>query len=120
MIRYHHARVWEWIYNKLLASFPQLTLEDLKSENNIRVSFIPYFFHVKLHAQFSVYRHYEQAERNCHKATRHLEPILVIKGNHKKPLAIVDAEHFFAMLRAAYDARIVNLNDPDRDANTGT
>ncbi len=54
---------------------------------------IPYQIETKAHASFAVYKHYEQAaEHGEH------EPLLVIKGNHKKPLVVIDAEEFFKLL----------------------
>lgn len=45
----------------------------------------------KSYATFSVYKHYDQAKG--HRDTA--EPVLVVKANYRKPLAIVDMDHYF-------------------------
>jgi hypothetical protein len=79
-------------------------------------SAIPLGVECKNHAKFAVYTHYEQAVRNAFLHSPNLEPVLILKGNHKKPLALVDAEYFFKLMRDRYDASLVNLNNPDKDA----
>lgn len=50
----------------------------------------PYQVECKAHAKFAIYTMYDQALSHGSN-----EPLLVIKGNHKRPLVVVDAEHFF-------------------------
>lgn len=76
-------------------------------------SFIPYGFECKSYAKFVVYTHYDQATRNAFLVSPNLEPVLIIKGNHKKPLAVVDAEHLFKLMRARYDASLINVDNPN-------
>jgi hypothetical protein len=60
---------------------------------------IPYQIETKSYATFAIYKHYEQAaEHGEH------EPLLVIKANHKKPLAVLDAEQFFNLLKRVNNA----------------
>ncbi len=41
----------------------------------------------------TIYNYYEQAESHNHYG----KPLLIIKMNRKKPLAVVDAEHFLKL-----------------------
>jgi len=52
-------------------------------------------FECKSHKAFAIYKHYEQAERNCGGR----EPVLVIKADRQKPLAVVDMEYFLSMVK---------------------
>ena len=54
---------------------------------------IPFQIETKSYATFAIYKHYEQASEHGEH-----EPLLIIKGNHKKPLAVMDAEKFFKLL----------------------
>ena len=47
-------------------------------------------------ARIAVYNHYEQATTQAD-----AEPLLVIKQNRSKPLAVVDLEHFINLVRKA-------------------
>ena len=94
----------KWCRDRLLALFPDLAAGDCRSTSmgasgeDLQLSpkareVIPYQIETKSYATFAIYKHYEQAgEHGEH------EPLLVIKGNHKKPLVVVDAEHFFTLL----------------------
>ncbi len=48
----------------------------------------------KSRQKVAVYGFYEQAQSNC----KGSEPVVVIKQNRSKPLAIVDAEYYFKLL----------------------
>jgi hypothetical protein len=48
-------------------------------------------------AKIAVYQHYEQASTNA-ESTPGLEPVVIMKQNHSKPLVVVDAEYFFRLL----------------------
>lgn len=54
---------------------------------------IPYQFECKNKAKYAVYTDYEQA---CEHGE--LEPVLIIKENGKRPLAVVDAVHFLSLI----------------------
>lgn len=71
--------------------------EDVQLSTAARVKF-PYQIECKSKATYSVYKDYQQASEHgdC-------EPLLVIKANHKKPLAIIDAEHFISLVRTLHD-----------------
>jgi len=97
----------KWTRDKLLSLFASLTTGDVRSTSmgasgeDIQLSplarqCIPYQIETKAHASFAIYKHYEQAaEHGEH------EPLLVIKGNHKKPLVVLDAEQFFKLIKKA-------------------
>lgn len=50
----------------------------------------------KARSSIVLYSWYEQAGTNC---KPELEPLLVVKGDRKKPLVCVDAEYFFDLLK---------------------
>lgn len=67
--------------------------EDIQLSTRAR-ELVPFQIETKAYASFAIYKHYEQAgEHGEH------EPLLVIKGNHKKPLVVLDAEKFFNLLK---------------------
>ena len=53
-------------------------------------SFLPLSIECKSHKSFAVYKHYEQAEATAGKN----KPVLVIKGDRKKPLAMLDLDYY--------------------------
>jgi len=86
----------------ILETFPFLHQDDVKSTSmgaqgeDVQLSpaarkHFPFSVEAKSYATFAVYKHYEQAKAN---AKDGCEPLLIIKGNRKKPLAVVDAEWF--------------------------
>jgi hypothetical protein len=88
----------------ILSLFLQLEPDDVKSTSmgaqgeDIQLSpaarkLIPYQIECKAKARAQVYTWYEQA-----KAHGDHEPLVVIKQDRKKPLVVVDAEHFFKIL----------------------
>lgn len=50
----------------------------------------PYSIECKNQERVNIWNSYEQAKSNCGK----YEPLLIIKKNNTKPLAVVDAEYF--------------------------
>jgi hypothetical protein len=94
------------IRQKLLDIFPELdhteirvTIgqeqgEDLKLSKKAQ-ELIPLKIECKSRAAISVYSWYEQAQG--HKGE--LEPVVFIKQNRKKPLAVVDADYFLNLIR---------------------
>ena len=71
--------------------------EDIQLSSAARVMF-PYQVECKSKATYAVYKDYAQAMEHGE-----CEPLLIIKANHKKPLAIVDAEHFISLIRTLHD-----------------
>jgi len=54
----------------------------------------PYNVETKNRKDFkTIYKHYKQTHGHGP-----LEPLLIIKSNKEKPLAIIDMEHFFNLL----------------------
>ena len=96
-----------WVRDKLLSLFPKLEADDIRStamgQSGEDVQFspaarkvIPYSIECKRLAKIAVYSLYEQAVANAGK----YEPLLIMRGDRKKALAVVDAEHFFALVKA--------------------
>jgi hypothetical protein len=44
----------------------------------------------------AVYAFYSQAADNCPESR---QPIVIVKQNHSKPLAVIDAEYFVTLLK---------------------
>lgn len=97
----------QWVRDSILKVFKSLTLDDVRSTSmgasgedvllspKARKEF-PYSVECKCLKSFSIYKHYDQAKTNCPKGA---EPLLIIKGNHKKPLAVIDADYFIKLVR---------------------
>lgn len=90
--------------------FPRLTDEDVRgtamgqSGEDVLLSpaarkKFPYSVEAKARAKHSVYTMYDQAVSN----SKSYEPLLIIKANRRKPLAVVDAEHFMNMVKELND-----------------
>lgn len=99
----------QWVRDKLLYHNPDLSSDDVRSTSmgaggeDVQLStaarrLFPYQIECKSKATYAVYKDYAQAQTHgsC-------EPCLMIKANHKKPLAIVDADHFISLVRTLYD-----------------
>jgi hypothetical protein len=69
------------------------TGEDIKLSKKAREQF-PFSVECKSLASVAVYRHMEQAQANCPKGAT---PLVVIKENRKKPLAVLDFDYFMEM-----------------------
>ena len=69
------------------------TGEDLGCSPAARARF-PYQVECKNHARMAVYDFYDQAVGHGS-----FEPLVVIKANRRKPLVVVDAEHFLDLVR---------------------
>lgn len=54
-----------------------------------------YSIECKNQERVNVWQSYEQAKTNC----KGYEPLLVIKRNRSKPLAVMDAEHFVGLFK---------------------
>jgi hypothetical protein len=55
----------------------------------------PYSVECKSYKHFAVYKVMDQAAENCPKGA---SPICIIKGDRKKPLAVMDADLFFKLI----------------------
>ena len=99
-------RLQRWVADKLHKIFPQLAPGDVRvaimGERGLDIKLspfakkaIPYDFECKNQERnTTVYKFYDQALRNGD-----LEPVLVLKSNKNKPLVVIDAEHFFKLIK---------------------
>jgi|TARA_X000001382_G_scaffold44617_1_gene30154 hypothetical protein len=103
-------RLQQWVRDLILDLFPTLEEDDVKSTSmgaggeDIQLSpaarkLMPITVECKNKKSFAVYKDYEQSVSHSKK----FEPVLVIKGDRKKPLAVVDATHYFRLLREVAD-----------------
>ena len=94
-----------FLKEKLHSSFPSLREGDIKtavmgeSGEDIILSpaardIIPYSFECKNQERLNMWSAYKQASNN---SGGH-EPIVFLKRNHHKPLALMDAEYFIGVL----------------------
>ena len=94
------------VKDKIIKLFPALTNDDIRtsmmSEAGADVKLIsvmarklfPYDVECKNREEYkTIYKHFKQAIKHGN-----LEPILLIKMNREKPLAVIDLDHFFEML----------------------
>lgn len=71
--------------------------EDCLLSPHVR-KFLPITVECKSRKSFAVYKDYDQAQGHSNK----YEPVLIIKGDRKKPLAVVDAEHYFKLWKGTW------------------
>lgn len=94
------------VRDAILDTYPILEADDCKSTamgqggEDVQLSpaarkLFPYSVEAKRHKAFAVYGPYEQAAANC----KGYEPLLIIQGDRKKPLAVVDFEHFMSLTK---------------------
>jgi hypothetical protein len=94
------------VKDKIIKLFPALTNDDIRtsmmSEAGADVKLIsvmarklfPYDVECKNREEYkTIYKHFKQAIKHGN-----LEPILLIKMNREKALAVIDLDHFFEML----------------------
>ena len=105
----------QWVRDKIYDAFPLLEQghvrstsmgaggEDLQLSPAARKVF-PYSVECKAFKSFAIYKVLEQASSNAPKGA---EPIAIIKGDRQRPLAVIDADHFFQLVQA-------NNNGPQR------
>jgi hypothetical protein len=95
----------QWVRDHILSIFLSLEPDDVKSTSmgsggeDIQLSpaarkLVPYQIECKAKARAQVYTWYEQA-----KSHGDHEPLVVIKQDRKRPLVVVDAEHFFQLIK---------------------
>ena len=99
----------KWVVQKLIETF-DIHPEDIKScsmgaggedvvmARAAREKF-PFSVECKNVEKLNVWDAYEQAKANCN----NYEPIVIMKKNHKKPLVVLDAEHFIEMVQRLHD-----------------
>ena len=94
------------VRDRIFKLFPSLTKDDIRcslmSESGADVKLMsltarklfPYSVEAKNREEYrTLYKHFGQAKKHTN-----LQPLLIIKMNREKPLAIVSMEHFFNLL----------------------
>lgn len=92
------------VVGKILALFPQLEPDDVKSTSmgasgeDVQLSpaarrLIPISIECKAQEKVSVWASYDQAHSNA----KNQEPVLVIRRNRSKPLAVVCLDYFLGL-----------------------
>lgn len=95
----------QWVRDRILATFLELSPDDVRSTSmgaggeDIQLSpaarkFVPYQIECKSKATSQIHTYYEQAREHGNH-----EPLVIVKQDRKAPLAVVDAEHFFQLLK---------------------
>ena len=95
-------KLQQWTARMILELFPSLEPDDCKSTGmgqqgeDVQLSpaarkKIPVTIECKARKNIAVYSYYDQAAEN---APTGMEPLVIIKADRKKPLAVVDAEFF--------------------------
>lgn len=96
----------QMVRDKILAAFKSLRPDDVKSTSmgasGEDLLFSPFArdmlgisVECKSHKAFAVYKIYDQCASNA----KGNEPVVFIKQNNSKPLAIVDCDHYIELLR---------------------
>ncbi len=94
----------KWVRDKILATFPGLEQDDVRSTSmgaggeDVQLSpaareLFPYQVECKSLAKVAVYNYYEQAKEHGYH-----QPVVFVKQNGARPLAIIDADYFFKMV----------------------
>lgn len=93
------------VQKKLLESFEQFTVNDIKSTSmgcqgaDVQLSqaaldLLKIQVECKNRAAIAIYKDYEQAQTHGKS-----EPVLIIKQNRSKPLAVIDLDYFIQLLK---------------------
>lgn len=99
-------KLQQLVRDSILAAFPDLHEDDVKSTSmgaggeDVQLSpaarkYFPYSIECKSKAKIAVYSFYEQAKEN----SKGHEPLVVIKADRKKPLALIDLEEFMRLVK---------------------
>lgn len=100
------------VRDKILETYPELQRDDVRSTasgqngEDIQLSpaarhLFPFSVECKRYKTFAIYTAYEQAQVNAGLNT----PLLVIRGDNKKALAVLDFNYFMEMSRYARMAK---------------
>lgn len=95
----------QWVQKHILTTFLTLEPDDVKSTSmgaggeDVQLSpaarkLVPYQIECKSKATSQIHTYYEQAASHGDH-----EPLVLVKQDRKKPLAVVDAVHFFQLLK---------------------
>ena len=96
-------KLQQWVRDLILRMHPSLEPDDVKSTSmgaggeDVQLSpaarrLCPVSIECKSRASYAFYKDLDQAITNAPKDS---EPILIAKANHRNPVVILDAEHFF-------------------------
>lgn len=116
----------QWVRDKIIKVFPILTLNDVRScsmgagGKDVQLSALakdlfPFAIECKNLKAFAGYKFYNQALAN--RAEDEI-PMVVVKANRQKPLAIVDAE-FFIELVGCYGGQKEIQNKKEKEVKKG-
>lgn len=102
-------KLQQYCRDKIIESLKEYNVEpgDVKSTSmgaggvDVQLSpfakqFLPIAVECKSHKSMAIYKLYEQAEDYKHEG----EPVLFIKANHKRPLAVIDLDYYFKLEEA--------------------
>ena len=100
-------RLQQWVRDKILATFPKLHTSDVRSTSmgaageDVLLSkaardVFPYLVECKAVKSAAVYRVMDQAQSNCPDGA---EPLGIIKADRRKPIAVIDADHLFDLIK---------------------
>lgn len=100
-------KLQQWARDRILEIFPSLTRDDVVSTGmgqtgeDVRLSSaarkkFPYSVECKSRKKIALYSDMDQAIANCPPGS---EPLLIVKANRRQPLAVIDADYFFKLLR---------------------
>lgn len=108
-------KLQQWVRDKIIEAFKGFGVdpEDVKSTSmgaggeDIQLSpfarnYLPVSIECKSHKSMAIYSLYDQAEANSGR----YEPLLVVKVNNRKPLAVVDFEYYLKLERNQHDERV--------------
>lgn len=98
-------RLQQAVRDAILHTFPKLEADDVRSTSmgaggeDVQLSpaarkLFPYSVECKSLAKIAVFNYYEQAKGHG----KH-EPLVVIKQDRAKPLAVIDLEHFMELVK---------------------
>jgi len=97
----------QWVRDQILNLFPVLESDDVRSTSmgaggeDVQLSpaarkLFPYSVECKALKSIAVYKFMDQAESNCPATAT---PLAIIKADRRKSLAVMDAEHFFDLIK---------------------
>ncbi len=98
----------KYVVSRILHYFKDLETDDVSSRSmgasgeDILLSprarrCLPISLECKSHARYAIYKDYLQAQNNCGDNA----PVVIIKQNNSKPLALMDLEYFLKVMKDA-------------------
>jgi hypothetical protein len=104
------VRLQNWVKERIHHHFPEIIYEHVKCAimgeggEDIRLTpearaIIPIKIEAKNVEKINVWAAYDQATSHGELAT----PVLIMKKNRRQPLAVIDAEYLFKLLRDQYE-----------------